>query len=61
MFSNLGVQRTGGHSVKVGFSRQEEQKKAMQNQKTRPFMGLTNDEVRHVTTAFKTQFERDIR
>ena len=32
----------------------------MQNQKTRPFVGLRNDELRHVTTAFKKQFERDI-
>ena len=60
MLSNLGVERKSGNSVKVKFFRQEEKKKAMYNQKTRPFVGLRNDELRHVTTAFKKQFERDI-
>tara|TARA_R110000796_G_scaffold70400_1_gene160176 strand:+ start:3175 stop:3603 length:429 start_codon:yes stop_codon:yes gene_type:complete len=61
MLSNLGVQRKSNRAVKVGFSRQQEKTKAIHNQKTRPFMGLTNDEVRQVTRAFKTQFERDIK
>ena len=61
MLSNLGVQRKSRNAIKVGFSRQEEERKARYNQKTRPFIGLTNDEVRHVTRAFKTQFERDIK
>jgi len=60
MLSNLGVERKSGNSVKVKFFRQEEKKKAMHNQKTRPFIGLRNDELRHVTTAFRKQFERDI-
>lgn len=60
MLSNLGVERKSGNSVKVKFFRQEEKKKAMQNQKTRPFIGLRNDELRHVTTTFRKQFERDI-
>lgn len=61
MLSNLGVQRKNNNTVKVAFSRNEEKKKARQNQKTRPFIGVKNSEVRTITEAFRRQFERDIR
>lgn len=60
MLSNLGVQRVNNTKVKVAFSRKEEREKARQNQKTRPFIGLKNNELRSVTDTFVKQFKRDI-
>jgi len=61
MLSNLGVQRKTGHSVKVAFSRKEEKEKARKNQKTRPFIGLKNNELKSVTDTFAKQFMRDVK
>ena len=60
MLSNLGVKRVNNTKVKVAFSRKEEREKARQNQKTRPFIGLKNNELRTVTDTFVKQFKRDI-
>ena len=61
MLSNLGVERKSNNRVKVGFSRNEEKRKARANQKTRPFIGVTNTEKTAITRAFTRQFERDMR
>lgn len=61
MLSNLGVERGGRNKVKVAFSRKEEQKKARENQKTRPFIGVRPQEIKFITDAFRRQLERDIR
>ena len=61
MLSNLGVERVNNTTVKVAFSRREEENKARNNQKKRPFIGVRPQEVKFITDAFRRQFERDIR
>jgi hypothetical protein len=61
MLSNLGVERAGRNKIKVAFSRKEEQDKAVKNQKTRPFIGVSTGEITSITKAFSKQLERELR
>jgi len=60
MLSNLDVEKVTTNKVLVTFKRKEEKKKAMQNQKTRPFMGVRPQEEKFIVNAFLKQFERDL-
>lgn len=60
MLSNLGVQRVNNNKVKVAFGRKEEQSKAQQVGKKRPFVGIRPQEMKFITDAFRRQFERDL-
>ena len=61
MLSNLDVERKGRNKVIVGFKRKEERLKAEQNQKTRPFIGVTSSEQTEVVKSFVKQLEKDLR
>ena len=60
MLSNLGVERVNNNKVKVAFSRKEEQDKAKQVGKKRPFVGVRPQEMKFITDAFRRQLERDL-
>ncbi len=60
MLSSMDVKRTSTNKVLVTFKRKEEMKKAKQNQKTRPFMGIKQSEVGTVENAFLTSFKRNL-
>ena len=60
MLSSIDVDRVSTNKVIVGFKRKEEQEKARQNQKTRPFFGVRPQEEKFIANAFLKQFERDL-
>lgn len=60
MLSSMDVEKVTTNKVLVTFKRKEEEKKAMQNQKTRPFMGVRPQEEKFIVNAFLKQFERDL-
>lgn len=60
MLSNLGVARVNNNKVKVAFSRKEEENKAKQVGKKRPFVGVRPQEMKFITDAFRRQLERDL-
>jgi hypothetical protein len=61
MLSSMEVERRGTRAVLLTFRRNEERRKAQQNSKKRPFMGVKTQEERQVVEAFRRQLERDIR
>jgi hypothetical protein len=61
MLSNLGVERVNNTKVKVAFSRKEEETKARNVGKKRPFIGARPQEVKFIADAFRRQLERDIK
>ena len=60
MLSNLGVERVNNTKVKVAFSRKEEENKAKNVGKKRPFVGVRPQEMKFITDAFRRQLERDL-
>lgn len=60
MLSNIDVEQVSTTKVLVNFKRKEEEKKAMHNNKTRPFFGVRPQEEKFVRNAFLKQFERDL-
>jgi hypothetical protein len=61
MLSNIDVEKVSTNKVLVNFKRKEEQKKAMQNQKSRPFFGVRPQEEKFVAEAFARQLRKDLR
>ena len=63
MMRNLRVLRTDGDAVIIGFSRQEEMKKAFWNQNAkanRKFMGLVKNEIAELTKRVAVEIKFDI-
>jgi len=60
MLSNMDVEKVSTTKVLVSFKRNEEQKKAKLNQKTRPFFGVRPQEKKFVAEAFARQLRRDL-
>lgn len=60
MLSNIDVEKVSTNKVLVNFKRKEEEKKAMINNKTRPFFGVRPQEEKFIVNAFLKQFERDL-
>jgi hypothetical protein len=60
MLSNMDVKRVSTNKVIVGFKRKEEEKKAIWNQKSRPFMGIKTGEVSQIEDAFLKTFKRNL-
>jgi len=60
MLSNMDVKRVSTNKVLVTFKRNEEKKKAEINQKTRPFMGVKQNEISSIENAFLKSFKRNL-
>lgn len=60
MMSSIDVSRVSTNKVLIGFKRKEEEKKAKQNQKSRPFFGIKQSEIGSVENAFEKTFERNL-
>lgn len=60
MLSNIDVERKSATSVMVNFRRREEENKAANVQKKRPFFGIKPEEKQLIGNAFARQLRRDL-